>query len=38
MVIHPGDERDALIVATALHDMTIVTRNVADPGSSGVPS
>jgi predicted nucleic acid-binding protein len=31
-------ERDALIAATALvHGMTIVTRNLADFGSTGVP-
>jgi len=34
----PRSERDALIAATALvHDMTIVTRNVADFEACGVP-
>ena len=34
----PRAERDALIAATALvHGMTVVTRNVADFESSGVP-
>jgi predicted nucleic acid-binding protein len=34
---NPGAERDALIAATALaHGLTVVTRNVADFGSTGV--
>ena len=34
----PRAERDALIAATALvHGMTVVTRNVADFESTGVP-
>lgn len=34
----PRAERDALIAATALvHGMTVVTRNVADFGATGVP-
>ncbi len=34
----PRSERDALIAATALvHGMTVVTRNVADFASPGVP-
>jgi predicted nucleic acid-binding protein len=34
----PRSERDALIAATALaHGMTVVTRNVADFESTGVP-
>jgi predicted nucleic acid-binding protein len=34
----PRSERDALIAATALvHGMTVVTRNVADFKTSGVP-
>lgn len=37
-VPNPQPERDALIAATALvHGMTVVTRNVADFRSSGVP-
>jgi predicted nucleic acid-binding protein len=34
----PRSDRDALIAATALvHGMTVVTRNVADFGATGVP-
>lgn len=34
----PRAERDALIAATALvHGMTVVTRNLADFGATGVP-
>jgi len=34
----PQSERDALIAATALvHDMTVVTRNVSDFATTGVP-
>ena len=37
-VPHPRAERDALIAATALvHGMTLVTRNLADIESTGVP-
>lgn len=37
-VPNPQSERDAMIAATALvHEMTVVTRNVSDFKSSGVP-
>jgi predicted nucleic acid-binding protein len=37
-VPNPGPFRDSLIAATALvHNMTLVTRNVADFQASGVP-
>jgi len=37
-VLDPRSERDAVIAATALvHNMTVVTRNVADFAATGAP-